>query len=133
MIDRRSSGGPWEEAVGYSRAVRAGDLVLTAGCTSVVAGEVTHPGDAYRQALAAFDLALVHLGRLGVAAADVIQTRMYLVDLADAEAVGQAHAERFANVRPVATMVQVAGLVDPLMRVEVEVVGYRPLGSAEAP
>ena len=129
MIERLSSGGPWEDVVGYSRVVRAGDLLLTAGCTSVVEGAVTHPGNAYRQALSAFDLALSQLARLGAHPHDVVQTRMYLVDAADADAVGRAHSELFGDVRPVATMVQVAGLADPAMLVEVEVVAYRPAGS----
>lgn len=126
MIERLSSGGPWESAVGYSRVVRAGDLVLTAGCTSVVDGVVTHPGDAYRQALAAFSLALRQIERVGASAADVVQTRMYVVDAAHCDAVGEAHRELFGDAPPAATMVLVAGLVDAQMLVEVEVVAYRP-------
>jgi enamine deaminase RidA (YjgF/YER057c/UK114 family) len=126
MIERLSSGGPWESAVGYSRVVRAGELVLTAGCTSVVSGVVTHPGDAYRQALAAFALALQQVERVGASPADVVQTRMYVVDPTDCDAVGRAHHELFADEPPVATMVLVAGLVDPQMLVEVELVAYLP-------
>jgi enamine deaminase RidA (YjgF/YER057c/UK114 family) len=128
MIERLSSGGPWEESVGYSRVVRAGELVVTAGCTSVVDGVVTHPGDAYRQALAAFSLALRQVERVGASVSDVVQTRMYVVERADCDAVGQAHRELFAAAPPAATMVLVAGLVDPEMRVEVEVVAHVPAG-----
>jgi enamine deaminase RidA (YjgF/YER057c/UK114 family) len=126
MIQRLSSGGPWEARVGYSRVVRAGDLVVTAGCTSVVDGVVTHPGDAYRQTLAAFSLALHQVARLGASASDVVQTRMYVVERSDCDAVGQAHRELFADAPPAATMVLVAGLVDAQMLVEVELVAHLP-------
>jgi enamine deaminase RidA (YjgF/YER057c/UK114 family) len=126
MVERWSSGGPWEDVVGYSRVVRAGDRWLSAGCTATVDGVVQSPEDAYAQAHVAFGIALGSLADAGVATADVVRTRMYIVDRTDAEPVGRAHAELFGDVRPASTLVVVAGLVDPAMLVEVEVEAYRP-------
>ena len=124
--DRRiSSGGPWEDVVGYSRAVVAGPWVLVAGSTATVDGVVGHPGDAHGQALAAFGVAIAAVREAGLDVADVVRTRMYLRDIDDQDAVGRAHAEIFGEVRPAATMVAVAGFVDPAMLVEVEVDAYR--------
>ena len=124
MILRFSSGGPWEATYGYSRAVRAGDLVISAGCTSTVDGVVTGAGDAYAQATTAFGIALSALREAGAQIGDVVRTRMYVTDRADADAVGRAHGDIFGAVRPAATMVIVAGLLDPAMAVEVEVEAY---------
>ncbi len=120
MIGRFASGGPWEQTYGYSRAVRAGDLVVTAGCTSTVDGAVTHPGDAYAQTRTAFGVALTALRDAGGHIGQVTRTRMYVTDRAHADALGRAHGEVFGAVRPAATMVIVAGLLDPAMLVEVE-------------
>jgi enamine deaminase RidA (YjgF/YER057c/UK114 family) len=119
-IQRLGSGGPYEERIGYSRVVRVGPWVLTAGCTSTV------DGDAYAQAVAAFRVALDAVAKAGAATADVVRTRMYVVRAEDCEAVGRAHGEVFGAVRPAATMVVVAGLIDPAMLVEVEVEAYVP-------
>jgi enamine deaminase RidA (YjgF/YER057c/UK114 family) len=129
-VERLGSGGPWEDVVGYSRVVRVGDTAWTAGCTATVDGVVQHPGDAYAQALVAFEVALFALARVGFDTDDVVQTRMYVLRGDDADAVGRAHAELFADVRPAATMVAVAGFVDPRMLVEVEVVAARPSPAA---
>jgi enamine deaminase RidA (YjgF/YER057c/UK114 family) len=126
MIRRYSSGGPWEEVIGYSRVVAAGPWLLTAGCTSTVDGEVTHVGNAYAQARQAFQIALDALANAGATVEDVVRTRMYVVDAGDADAVGRAHAEFFVPVRPVATMLVVARLLHPDHMVEVEVEAYHP-------
>jgi enamine deaminase RidA (YjgF/YER057c/UK114 family) len=126
MIQRYASGGPWEETFGYSRTVAAGPLVLSAGCTATVDGGVVHVGDAHGQALVAFRIALEGLSRAGAAVTNVVRTRMYVVNVADADAVGHAHAEIFGDVRPVATMVVVAKLIHPDHLVEVEVEAYVP-------
>ncbi|MDN3351017.1 RidA family protein [Actinomadura sp. DC4] len=128
MIRRISSGGPWEDVVGYSRAVVAGPWVLVAGCTATVDGEVRHAGDAYNQARTALEVAVTALGEAGASAADVVRTRMYVRDIADSEAVGRAHAEFFKDVRPAATMVEVSGLIDDRMLVEIEVDAYAARG-----
>ena len=124
--DRRiSSGGPWEDVVGYSRAVVAGPWVLVSGSTSTVDGEVRHEGDAYAQTLEAFGVARRALEQAGLSLADVVRTRMYLADIGDQDAVGRAHSELFDDIRPAATMLEVARLVDPRMLVEVELDAYR--------
>jgi enamine deaminase RidA (YjgF/YER057c/UK114 family) len=117
---RLSSGGPYETRFGYSRALRTGDRILVSGCTSVVDGLVRHPGDAAAQMRVALDVALDAVTSLGGSAGDVVRTRMYVVDRGDCESVGVVHGERFAEVRPAATMVVVSGLIDEAMLVEVE-------------
>ncbi len=132
MISRFSSGGEWEAAYGYSRVVRAGDLLLTAGCTSTVGGVVTGVGDAGAQARTAFRIALDALDAAGADPGDVVRTRMYVTDAAHADAVGRVHGELFGDVRPVATLVVVAGLLHPDHLVEVEVEAYRPADRVDA-
>jgi enamine deaminase RidA (YjgF/YER057c/UK114 family) len=123
-IRRIASGGPWEEAYGYSRAVVAGPNAYVSGCTAVVDGVVHHEGDPYQQALTAFDLALGSLRQAGFAPEHVVRTRMYVTHTRDMDAVGRAHRELFGAVRPAATMVVVSKLIDPQMLVEVEVDAY---------
>ena len=128
-IERFSSGGIYEDSVGYSRVVVAsgygGHTAWTAGTTAMVNGVLAHPGDPGAQALVAFQSALFALERAGFSRSDVVVTRMYVVDIArHSEAVGRAHAQLFSAVRPAATMVGVSALVDPQMLVEVEVVAW---------
>jgi len=125
-ITRISSGGPYEAVIGYSRAVVAGPFVLVSGCTATVDGVVVHEGDAYSQAVTALGIALDAVAKAGGSVADVVRTRMYVVDMADSDAVGRAHAFYFADVRPAATMVQVSAFIDPRMLVEIEVEAYVP-------
>ncbi len=129
-VERLGSGGPWEEVVGYSRVVRVGDTAWTAGCTATVDGVVQHPGEPYAQAVVAFEVALFALARVGFDREDVVQTRMYVLRANDMDVVGRAHADIFGAVRPAATMIVVAGFVDPAMVVEVEVVASRPAPGA---
>lgn len=121
MRKQVSSQSPWEEKAGYSRAVRVDGRIEVAGTTALQGGAVHAPGDAHAQALFVLGLVEESLHSLGAAMEDVVRTRMYLVDMADAEAVARAHKAVFGNIRPAATMVQVAGLVHPDLRVEVEV------------
>lgn len=128
-VERFSSGGVYEDEVGYSRVVVAsgygGQTGWTAGTTSMVNGVVAHPRDPHGQAVVAFQAALFALERAGFSRSDTVQTRMYVVDVGThADAVGRAHSELFATVRPVATMVGVAALVHADMLVEVEVVAW---------
>ena len=123
---RFSSGTSWEPVVGYSRAVAAGDLVIVSGCTSVDGAEFVHPGDAYAQTVQAIKNAAEGLAGLGASLADVIQTRMYVIDISRWQEFGRAHGQAFGQVRPATTMVQVAALIEPEMLVEIEVVAYRP-------
>ncbi len=131
MIDRFGSSGPWERAYGYSRVVRAGDVLLTAGCTATVDGAVFGVGDAYAQTVTAFRIALDALAAAGAALGDVTRTRMYVLRAADADAVGRAHGELFGAIRPVSTLVVVAGLLHPDHLVEVEVEAYAPLSRVD--
>ena len=126
MISRFSSGGPYEDVIGYSRVVKAGPFLLTAGCTSTVDGRVTQVGDVAGQARTAFGIALAALAGAGAAVEDVVRTRMYITDRAHADTVGAVHAEFFRDVKPVASMFVVSGFIDPAMLFEVEVEAYRP-------
>lgn len=119
------SGGPWEDRYGYARAVAAGPHVLVSGCTATVGGEVQHVGDAFNQTLTAISIALDAVEKAGVSVEDVVRTRLFVVNADDFDAVGRAHGQVFGSVRPVCTSVQVAGLVDPRMLVEVEIEAYR--------
>ena len=121
-----SSGGPWEDVVGYSRAVVAGPWVLVSGSTSTVDGEVRHEGDAYAQTLEAFGVVRRALEQAGLGLDDVVRTRMFLADMSHEADVARAPtASSSTDVRPAATMVEVAGFVDPRMLVEVEADAYR--------
>jgi enamine deaminase RidA (YjgF/YER057c/UK114 family) len=122
--ERVSSGTPWEPLVGYSRAVRAGDTVYVSGCTATVEGEVVAVGDMYEQTRLALQSVLEALSRLGAEPRHVVRTRIYVTDIARWHEVGRAHGEVFGDVLPATSMVEVAGLIDPLMLVEVEAVAW---------
>lgn len=120
---RRNIGGysPWEDTVGYSRAVRVGDVVHVAGTTATVDGQVVGVGDPYEQTRVALGIALAALADAGASPADVVRTRMYVTDIAHWPQIGRAHHEVFHAIRPAATMVQVGALIDPRHLVEIEV------------
>jgi enamine deaminase RidA (YjgF/YER057c/UK114 family) len=130
LITRFAGRAPWEARYGYSRVVVAGDWAITAGTTATGLDGVLHPGDPYRQAMAAFTIALEALQAAGVASEQVVRTRMYVTDITFQAEVGRAHQEMFGHIRPVATMVEVARLADPAHLVEVEVEAY--VGSRES-
>ena len=116
-----SSGSPWEETVGYSRAVRVGNVIEVAGTTAVDAGgEVVGPDDPYAQARYIFEKIGRALAEAGAGFENVIRTRIFVTDIARWEEVGRAHGEVFADIRPAATLVQVASLVRPDLLVEIE-------------
>ena len=117
-----SSGSRWEPIVGYSRAVRVGPYVHVAGTTAVNAdGELVGRGDPHAQAQQIFANILAALAKAGASAADVVRTRMFVTDITHWQEVGRAHREVFGDVRPAATLIEVSGLVDPEMLVEIEV------------
>jgi len=115
------SGTEWESKVGYSRAVRVGDAVEVAGTTATDGdGDVVGEGDPYAQARQALSNVERALDEAGADLDDVVRTRLYVTDVDHWEAVGEAHAEFFGDVRPATTMVEVSALVDPAMLVEIE-------------
>jgi enamine deaminase RidA (YjgF/YER057c/UK114 family) len=121
--------GPFEDVVGYSRALvidAAAPRVLVSGLTSVVDGVVTHPRSAHGQLRQALRTGEAVLREAGTDLAHVVRTRMYVVGAELCDSVGRAHSEVFAEIRPVATMVVVAGLYAPDMLVEVEVEATLP-------
>lgn len=125
MTRRVRSGSPYEDRYGFVRALRVGDRILVAGTAPVPAeGEKVAP-DAYTQMLHCGAILREALAELGAGLEDVVRTRMFIVDPADADEVGRAHAELFGAARPVATMV-VAGLLDPSWKVELEAEAIHP-------
>lgn len=124
-IERFASGGPWESGFGYSRVVRAGDLLFVAGTTAIDEdGVVRGVGDAGAQAGFALDTIAAALQDAGAGLPQVVLTRMYVTDISRADEIGRVHGERFGDHPPVSSMVQVAALVDPRMLVEIEAIAH---------
>ena len=122
---RASSGSPFETTIGFSRAVRVGDRVIVSG-TAPVWPDGSCPDDGAVQARRCLEIIAAALEELGSRLDDVVRTRMFLTSAADAEAVGAVHGELLAGARPAATMVVVAGLLDPRWKVEIEVEAVVP-------
>jgi enamine deaminase RidA (YjgF/YER057c/UK114 family) len=115
---------PFESQFGFSRLVRVGDFVMVGGTTSVTPEGAVCGITPYDQAVEVFSKILHELERVGLGAADVIQNRVYVTDISRADEVGRAHGDIFADHRPLMTMVEVSGLIDPRMLVEVETTAY---------
>jgi enamine deaminase RidA (YjgF/YER057c/UK114 family) len=124
---RVASASPYEPVVGFSRALRVGERVLVAGTAPIWPDGSCHP-DPGVQAARCLEIVLGALAEVGAGPEHVVRTRMFVVDAADWEAVGRAHGEVFSEVRPAATMVVVAGLLDPRWRVEIEAEAVIPAG-----
>jgi enamine deaminase RidA (YjgF/YER057c/UK114 family) len=126
-IERHGSGGPFEARVGYSRVIRAGDLVVVAGTTALMPdGVIAGIGDPYVQAQQTIENIAAALARVGGTLADVIRTRVFLIDTGHFDGFARAHGEAFGDIRPVNTTVVVAELADPRMLIEIEVDAYLP-------
>jgi len=121
-----SSGGPWEQSIGYSRAVVAGPYIHLSGSTATVDGVLQHEGDAYGQTKVAFEVIQRALAEGGHALSDIVRTRVYLSDPKDMDAVGRAHGELFGEIRPAATILAGIKFINPAMLVEIEVDSYKP-------
>ena len=122
-MDRSSvpAGTRWDGIVGYSRAVRAGNLVCVSGTVGIGAdGNVVGPGDPYKQTRQALANVVAALEKLGAKPQDVVRTRMYVTDIGAWEEVGRAHGEVFGNIRPATSLVEVCKLIAPEFVVEVE-------------
>lgn len=124
-IERAQTDSPWEEIIGFARAVAAGDRVLVAGTMPLVDGVLYGEGDPYEQTKVAFSNALEALEPFGLGAGAVIRTRMYLTHARDVDEAARAHKELFDAVRPAATLVVVSGFVDSRVLVEVELEAFR--------
>jgi enamine deaminase RidA (YjgF/YER057c/UK114 family) len=116
-----SSGSPYEEPIGFSRAVRIGNRICVSGTAPIAEdGSAAFPGDAYRQTRRCLDIIRQAIEEAGGTLADVIRTRVYLTDAGTWQEVAKAHGEYFSSIKPASTFVEVSRLVDPLWLVEIE-------------
>lgn len=117
-----SSGAKWEDIVGYSRAVRVGNIVEVAGTTAVdEQGNVVGLNDAYEQTRFIFAKIEKALTTAGASLKDIVRTRMFVTDISKWEEIGKAHGEVFRTIKPAASMIEVKGLISPELLVEIEV------------
>ena len=126
MIERQhiSSDTNWENQIGYSRAVRVGNLIEVSGTTAVDGENIIGKGDVYAQAKFIFQKIEKALIQAGSGLDDVIRTRMYVTDISQWQEIGKAHADFFSKIKPAATMVEVKSLINPDLLIEIEVTAY---------
>ncbi|MBK7227518.1 MAG: RidA family protein [Ignavibacteriales bacterium] len=115
-----SSGAKWEDIVGYSRAVKIGNIIEIAGTTSVEGGKVIGVNDAYLQTKVILQKIEKALIEAGASLNDVVRTRMFVTDISLWEEYGKAHGEFFKDIKPVTSMIEVKALIDPDMLIEIE-------------
>ena len=116
-----SSGAPWEPKIGYSRAVRIGNLIEVSGTVAIREGKTVGIGNPYKQTIRIFEIIDGALQKAGGSMQDVIRTRMYVTDITSWPEVGRAHGEVFKGINPATSLVEISGLIDPEHLVEVEV------------
>ncbi|MFM6975731.1 MAG: RidA family protein [Sphingobacteriaceae bacterium] len=121
-----SSGSPWEDIVGYSRAVRVGNMVEVAGTTAMDDDQLIGKGDAYAQTRFIIQKIEKALSEAGSSLNDVVRTRIFITNIKDWEQVGKAHGEFFGSIKPTSTMVGVSALINPDLLVEIEVSAIIP-------
>ena len=115
-----ATGAPWEEKVGYSRAVRIGNIVEVSGTVALKDGQLVGKGDAYAQTKRILEIIEEVLGEAGAKMEDVVRTRMFVTDISQWEAIGKAHGEVFHDIRPATSMIEVSQLIDPGYLLEIE-------------
>lgn len=119
-----TSGTPWENKIGYSRAVRIGRIIEVSGTVAIDGEKIIAPGDPYKQTKFIIQKIEKALNDAGGSLTDVIRTRIYVTNIIDWDAVGRAHGESFKTIKPVTTMVEVKSLIDPNFVVEIEATAY---------
>lgn len=126
-MDKRinvSSGAPWEDKIGYSRAVRIGRFIEVSGTAAIDRDRIIAPGDPYKQTRFIIQKIEKSLEDAGGSLNDVIRTRIYVTNITDWDAIGRAHGEFFNKIKPVTSMVEVKSLIDPNFVVEIEATAY---------
>jgi len=121
MRKKISSGSPWEDIVGYSRAIRAGNTIEVAGTTAMDGEILIGKGDIYQQSVFIFKKIEKALADAGASLSDVVRTRMFVTDISQWEEVARAHGKFFKDIKPVATMVEVSRLINDDLLIEIEV------------
>jgi enamine deaminase RidA (YjgF/YER057c/UK114 family) len=115
------SGSPWEDKVGYCRAIRVGNIIEVAGTTAVDGDKLVGKDDLYAQTKFVLEKIEKALKDLGGSLEDVVRTRSFVTDISRWQEFGRAHGEKFSNIKPVSTLVEVKALIDPELLIEIEV------------
>ena len=115
-----SSGAKWEDKVGYSRAIRHGNIIEVSGTTSIKDGQLVGKGDVALQTKTILDIIKTAINALGGTLEDVVRTRMYITDISLWEEVGEVHGDFFKTIKPATSLVEISGLIDPNMLIEIE-------------
>lgn len=121
-----SSGSPWEDAVGYSRAVRIGNIIEVAGTTAMDGNTLIGESDVYAQTIFILQKIERALAEAGSSLTDVVRTRMFITDITKWEEAGRAHGEFFKTIKPASTMLQVSALIDDRLLIEIEATAVLP-------
>lgn len=116
-----ATGAPWEDKVGYSRAVRIGNIIEVSGTVALEDGKLVGKGDAYAQTKRILEIIEDVLQRAGAKMENVVRTRIFVTDISQWEAIGKAHGEAFHAIKPATSMVEVSQLIDPDYLLEIEV------------